>query len=69
MQHNIFVHAESLAKIVASMKEIIKKDGYIEISNFKEKYNFSRKYLISYLDYLDNFSEIKKEGNKRVFIK
>lgn len=68
MQHNIFVHAESLAKIVASMKEIIKKDGYIEISNFKEKYNFSRKYLISYLDYLDNFSEIKKEGNKRVFI-
>jgi len=50
------------------MKNIIRNEGFIDISNFKEKFPLSRKYLISYLDYLDNFSEIKKEENKRVFI-
>lgn len=67
LQHNLFIHSENLADVVKQMKNIIKEDGYIEISNFKEKYPLSRKYLITYLDYLDNFSEIKKDGNKRVF--
>ncbi len=69
LQHNLFIHSENLANIVMQMKNIIKEDGYIEISNFKEKYPLSRKYLITYLDYLDNFSEIKKNGNKRVLLK
>ncbi len=68
MQHNLFIHAQNLSNIVAEMKNIIKEDGYIEIANFKERYPLSRKYLITYLDYLDNFSQIKKDGNKRVFL-
>lgn len=68
LQHNIFIHSESLSKIIIEMKNIIRNEGFIDISNFKEKFPLSRKYLISYLDYLDNFSEIKKEENKRVFI-
>ncbi|MCD8477105.1 MAG: SelB C-terminal domain-containing protein [Sulfurospirillum sp.] len=28
----------------------------------------SRKYLVAYLDYLDNFDDIKKEGNRRIFL-
>ncbi|RXK06003.1 selenocysteine-specific translation elongation factor [Halarcobacter bivalviorum] len=68
LQHNIFIHAQSLSRIVNEMRRIIKNDGYIDISNLKEKYPLSRKYLISYLDYLDNFSEIKKEENRRVLI-
>ncbi|WP_419773768.1 selenocysteine-specific translation elongation factor [Halarcobacter sp.] len=68
LQHNIFIHSESLSKIILEMKNIIRNEGFIDISNFKEKFPLSRKYLISYLDYLDNFSEIKKEENKRVFI-
>ncbi len=67
LQHNLFIHNESLNNIITEMKNIIKEDGYIEISNFKQKYSLSRKYLITYLDYLDNFSNIKKEGNRRVF--
>ncbi len=69
LQHNLFIHSKNLSNIIKQMKDIIKKDGYIKISNFKEKYPLSRKYLITYLDYLDNFSEIKKDGNKRVFSK
>jgi len=50
------------------MKEIMKEDGFIDISNFKTKFDLSRKYLITYLDYLDNYSDIKKVENRRVFI-
>ncbi|WP_415395992.1 selenocysteine-specific translation elongation factor [Sulfurimonas sp. CS5] len=69
LQHNLFIHSSSLSSLVNDMKEIIKKDGYIEIQNFKAKHPLSRKYLITYLDYLDNFSEIKKDANRRVFVK
>ena len=65
LQHNIFIHAISLNKIVKVMNEIIKNEGFIEIKNFKEKFPISRKYLVTYLDYLDNFSQIKKVDNKR----
>lgn len=67
MQHNLFIHSQNLSDVVAQMKNIMKEDGYIDIQNFKQRYPLSRKYLITYLDYLDNFSQIKKDGNKRVF--
>ena len=67
LQHNLFIHFESLNKIVKTMKEIIKEDGYIELSNFKQRFDLSRKYLITYLDYLDNYSDIKKVDTRRIF--
>ena len=68
LQHNLFIHFESLNKIVKEMKNIIKEDGFIDISNFKTRFDLSRKYLITYLDYLDNYSNIKKVENRRVFV-
>ena len=68
LQHNLFIHFESLNKIVKTMREIIKNDGFINISNFKDRFDLSRKYLITYLDYLDNYSDIKKVEDKRVFV-
>lgn len=68
LQHNLFIHSASLSGLLNDMKNIIKKDGYIDIQNFKAKHPLSRKYLITYLDYLDNFSEIKKQDNRRVFV-
>jgi len=68
LQHNLFIHFESLNKIVKTMREIIKNDGFINISNFKNRFDLSRKYLITYLDYLDNYSDIKKVEDKRVFV-
>ncbi len=67
VEHNLFVHAQSLSKMILEMKNIIKEKEYIDIKNFKEKFPLSRKYLIAYLDYLDKFSEIKKENGKRFF--
>ncbi|MFA7083855.1 MAG: selenocysteine-specific translation elongation factor [Arcobacteraceae bacterium] len=68
LQHNLFIYANSLNKIVNEMNSIIKKEGYIDINNFKGNFELSRKYLITYLDYLDNFSNIKKIENRRVFV-
>ena len=68
LQHNLFIHFESLNKVVKLMKEIIKEEGYVEISNLKNRVQLSRKYLIAYLDYLDTFKNIEKSGNKRVFL-
>jgi len=67
MKHNLFIHSQNLSNVLTQMKNIIKEKGYIDIANFKEKYPLSRKYLIAYLDYLDNFSQIKKDGDKRFF--
>ena len=68
LQHNLFIHSVSLSTIVLEMKNIIKEKGYIDLNNFKERFPLSRKYLVTYLDYLDNFSQIKKDGNRRVFL-
>ncbi len=68
VEHNLFIHAQSLSKLVTHMKHIIKEEGYIDLKSLKEHYPLSRKYLIAYLDYLDKFSEIKKEEGKRYLI-
>lgn len=68
VQHNLFIHSIVLSGLVMTMKEIIKNDGFIEVQNFKEKLPMSRKYLISYLDYLDTIQGIEKRENKRYLI-
>ena len=68
IQHNLFVHATNLSSLITKMKEIIKNDGFIEVQNFKEKFPMSRKYIIAYLDYLDNIQGIEKRENKRYLI-
>lgn len=65
LAHNLFITSSNLTKIITLIKEIIKKDGYIEIKNFKENLNISRKYLVAYLDYIDNLDYISKEKNRR----
>ena len=67
LKHNLFIYAQNLNKLVLDMQNIIKEDTYIDLVNFKAKYPLSRKYLITYLDYLDNFSQIIKVNNKRIF--
>ena len=69
LAHNIFITSENLASVVSKMRAIIADDGQIELSNFKSNLpTLSRKYLVAYLEYLDNFSDIKKDANKRYFI-
>ncbi|MBE0492359.1 MAG: selenocysteine-specific translation elongation factor [Sulfurospirillum sp.] len=68
LAHNLFITAPALSKIMVAFREIIKTQGYIDIKKAKEHYDLSRKYLVAYLDYLDLYDDIKKDGDKRVMV-
>jgi len=68
LAHNLFISADNLEKIVEEMRKIIAEEGFINIGNFRERHTLSRKYLVAYLEYLDGFSEIGKEGNNRKYV-
>jgi len=65
LSHNIFVEATILSQIVSRLREIITNEGFVDVATFKKHYDISRKYLVAYLDYLDNFDDIRKENNRR----
>ena len=48
-------------------REIIEKNGYVDIKSFKNEIPISRKYIVAYLDYLDQLGDIEKIDNKRYF--
>lgn len=69
LEHNLFVTFENLTQLMAHLKEIMATEGYVDIKLFKSYYpQLSRKYLIAYLEYLDGYATVRKEGLKRVFL-
>ena len=68
LAHNLFVTTENLSIIMARLREIMKNEGAVDISSFRKFYDMSRKYLVAYLDYLDLYDDVKKDGMKRVLI-
>lgn len=67
LAHNLFVTQKSLDMAVNLLKEIIKKDGFVNVQNAKNELNLSRKFALAYLEYLDTLPEISKVGQDRVF--
>ncbi|RDU70659.1 selenocysteine-specific translation elongation factor [Helicobacter brantae] len=67
LEHNLFITSKALNEILALMRGVMDKKGYIDVGALKEVLPLSRKYLIAYLDYLDSFKDIAKEGNKRFY--
>ncbi|DAB32977.1 MAG TPA: selenocysteine-specific translation elongation factor, partial [Sulfurospirillum sp. UBA11407] len=66
LAHNLFVTTDTLTTVMSRLRELIRTQGYVDINMFREHYDFSRKYLIAYLDYLDLYDDIKKDGDKRI---
>ncbi|MBF6677574.1 selenocysteine-specific translation elongation factor [Campylobacter sputorum] len=67
LAHNLFITQVALSNILNLMREMIKIDGYINVTSIKDKLNLSRKYAIAYLEYLDKFDDIVKDGMDRKF--
>lgn len=65
LAHNLFITAENLSIIMIRLREIMKNEGGVDINSFRKYYDFSRKYLVAYLDYLDLYGDVKKDGVKR----
>ena len=68
LAHNLFVTTPNLSKIIAGLREIMKNEGSVDIGSFRKHYDMSRKYLVAYLDYLDMYDDVKKEGMKRFLV-
>lgn len=67
LAHNLFITQISLSNILNLMREMIKIDGFINVISIKNKLNLSRKYAIAYLEYMDKFDDIIKDGINRKF--
>ncbi len=65
LAHNIFVETNALSQIISKLREIMTREGGVDVASLKKHFNISRKYLVAYLDYLDNFDDVKKENNRR----
>lgn len=65
--HNVFLTDQNLQKLIKKMRSIIASRGFVNVSVLKDKLGISRKFLIAYLEYLDLFDDIKKDGNNRIF--
>lgn len=65
--HNVFITHSSLNVLIEQMRDIIRKHSYIDVAILKNYTQLSRKYLISYLEYLDQFDDIQSSDNKRFF--
>ena len=64
--HNLFIESSALNELMNIMRGILQSNGYIDIALLKDKLPLSRKYLINYLEYLDSFNDIVREGDKRI---
>lgn len=67
LAHNLFISAKHLNIALLKLKELIKKDGYVNVATAKNALNLSRKYIIAYLEALDKDENIAKNGTDRVF--
>lgn len=65
LSHNLFVSFEVLSKMMEHFRVLIREYGFIDIQSLKKHYPLSRKYLIAYMEYLDRFDDIKKDGIRR----
>ncbi|WP_456478948.1 selenocysteine-specific translation elongation factor [Nautilia sp.] len=65
LAHNLFVTDKNINIALKKMREIMEKEGYIDIKKFKEHMPMSRKYIVAYLDYLDQLGDVEKRDNKR----
>ena len=68
LAHNLFVTSENLSTIMTRLRELMRTQGFVDIASFREHYDMSRKYLVAYLDHLDLYDDVKKDGMKRVMI-
>ncbi|CZE46797.1 selenocysteine-specific translation elongation factor [Campylobacter geochelonis] len=68
LAHNLFITSSNLNLAMTKLRNIIKKDGKVNVANAKNELGLSRKFIISYLEYLDNFGDIVKSDNDRMFV-
>ncbi len=65
LNNKLFIVSQFLHEILELLRDIIRKEGYVDVNNARMSLNISRKYLVAYLEYLDNFADIVNIEQKR----
>lgn len=64
LSHNLFVEKSALLAFKEELLKLLKHTS-LDVQTMKSKFNFSRKYAIAYLEYLDLDERIVKKDEKR----
>ncbi len=65
LAHNLFISQNELNKVMAKIRQIIDCKGAIGVGELKAELMISRKYAIAFLEHLDRFGDIIRDGDKR----
>lgn len=69
VDEDLIYHKDIIETLKDDITEIIKEKGSLELSDFKEKYQLSRKFTIALLEYFDRINFTKRLDGKRVLSK
>jgi selenocysteine-specific elongation factor len=65
---NIYFHAEAVQLARQFVVDFIKKNGHIKITDFKNRFQTSRKFALSLLEYFDSIQVTSRNGDSRVLL-
>ena len=65
---NIYFHAEAVQEARQFVIDFIRKNGHIKITDFKDRFQTSRKFALSLLEYFDAIQVTSRNGDSRVLL-
>lgn len=65
---NIYFHAEAVQEARQFVIDFIRKNGHIKITDFKNRFQTSRKFALSLLEYFDAIQVTSRNGDSRVLL-
>ncbi len=66
VKQNLYFHKQAIKEIEEKLREFIKKNGKMTVSQFRDLINTSRKYAVPLLEYFDSKKVTRREGDFRV---
>jgi len=63
--HNLYFYRETVKKAENLLVDYLKENNSIELSEFRDLLESSRKYTLPLLEYFDQKDYLKREGDKR----
>ena len=66
VEDELIYDKETINEVILFVKEILAKNKEIKISDIRDKYNISRKYVVALLEYFDRIRLTKRVGDKRI---
>ena len=63
---DVAVRKEEFDEMLSTVTKIVKENGKITVSEFRDAFGSSRKYALAFLEYLDDIGVTRREGDYRI---